>query len=174
MRRMFLPIAAVLLLTACNNSAHVASSNDSTSTAASEPDSTKAKADVSALMDGLHNGLHKNDLAAIENSMAPDALVLGTDPKEIWPFSQFKDTLKKFFADTSFHGMVYEVPAHEIRVHGGSAVIIDQYQLNDLSKKVMTRNIAHARYENGKWVLDLMSWNLVPKNEDIRKIDKAL
>ncbi|MGZ3853071.1 MAG: nuclear transport factor 2 family protein [Flavisolibacter sp.] len=174
MKRMFLPVVSVLLLTACNNSAKVASTTDSTGSATSQPDTAKSKMDVSALMDAVHNGLHKNDLAAIENSMAPDALILGTDPKEIWPFSQFKDTLKKFFADTSFHGMVYNVPAHEIRVNGTSAVIIDQYQLNDLSKKVMTRNIAHARYENGKWVLDLMSWNLVPKNEDVRKIDKAL
>lgn len=174
MKKVLIPFAAVFFLTACDNSAPVASSKDSTASTAPQMDTAKAKTDVSTLMDAVHNAFHKNDLATIENSMAPDALILGTDPKEIWPFSQFRDTLKKFFSDTSFHGMVYDVPAHEIRVHDGSAIIVDQYQLNDMSKKMMTRNIAHARYENGKWLLDLMSWNVVPTNANLRKIDKAL
>ena len=106
--------------------------------------------------------------------MAPNAIVLGTDPKEVWPFSQFRDSMTKFFADTSFHGLKYDIPTHQIEVNGNSAIIIDQYQLNDISKKVMTRNLGHARYENGKWLIDMYSWNLIPKNADIAKIDKAL
>jgi hypothetical protein len=82
--------------------------------------------------------------------------------------------MQKTFADTSFHGLQYQIPDHRISVSGNSAIIIDQYQLNEISKTMMIRNISHARYENGKWLLDLLSWNLVPTNQNISKIEKAL
>jgi ketosteroid isomerase-like protein len=176
MKQLLISFMTLFILASCNNSAQVASSTDSTGSATTEagPDSNTAKKDISALMDAVHNGLHQKDFNSIESAMSPDALVLGTDPKEVWGFGQFRDSMHKFFADTSYHGMQYQVPTHQITVHGSSAIIIDQYQLNDISKKLMTRNIAHARYENGKWLLDLMSWNLIPTNEDVPKIDKAL
>ena len=176
MKQLLISFMTLFILASCNNSAKVDSSIDSTGspTTEAQPDSLMAKKDISALMDAVHNGFHQKNLTLIESSMAPDALVLGTDPKEIWVFSQFRDSIHKFFADTSFHGMQYQVPTHQIAVHGSSAIIVDQYQLNDISKKLMTRNIAHARYEDGKWLLDLMSWNLIPTNENVPKIDKAL
>jgi ketosteroid isomerase-like protein len=176
MKQLLISFMTFFILASCNNSAKVASSTDSTGSATTEagPDSNTAKKDISALMDAVHNGIHQKDFSSIEGAMAPDALVLGTDPKEVWGFNQFRDSMHKFFADTSYHGMQYQVPTHQITVHGSSAIIIDQYQLNDISKKLMTRNIAHAQYENGKWLLDLMSWKLIPTNEDVPKIDKAL
>ena len=176
MKQLLIPVTALFFLAACNDSAKVASTSDTTNTNApgAAPDSAQAKTDIATLVNTVHNGFRQKDLSAIEKSMTADALVLGTDPTEVWEFNRFRDSIQKFFADTSFHGLQYEVPNHQIAVHGNSAIIIDQFQLNDISKKMMTRNIAHARYENGKWLLDLFSWNLVPTNRDVPKIDKAL
>jgi hypothetical protein len=181
MKQLLLPVMGLIILSSCNNDAtKTAGASDSiggktagtSENTAADP--SQAKTEITALVDAVHNGFRQKDFSMIEKSMASNAVILGTDPKEVWPFRQFRDSMAKTFADTSFHGLTYDIPAHQIEVSGNSAIIIDQYQLNAISKKVMTRNLGHARYENGKWLLDMYSWNLIPKNADISKIDKAL
>jgi len=176
MKQLLFLAAAILLFAACNNSGStVASASDSsTNSMNTKSDEATAKKEVSELMNAVHNGFRQKNFSLVENAMAPDALVLGTDPSEVWPFSQFKDSMQKFFADTAFHGMTYELPNHQIEIDGNSAVVVDQFQLNELSTKMMTRNIAHARFENGKWLIDLMSWNVAPTNQQLIEINRSL
>ncbi len=63
----------------------------------------------------------------------------------------------------------------EIRVaaDGNSAIVMEQEFFN-LTPKIQMRLVSHAIKTAGGWKLDFISWNLIPKNEDIGKIIKAL
>ncbi|MFD2246526.1 nuclear transport factor 2 family protein [Pontibacter ruber] len=177
MRKLLLPIIAMMFLLACNSPEKT---SDQTSTGNQAPDTqaavdtAKARQDLNALADELHSLFKKKDIAFVDKHMAKDGIYLGTDPNEILTFDELRDYEQKLFNDSATTIPDYKISKREIMINGPSAIIIDQYLFPDLSEKMMLRNISHARHENGKWVIDMFSWNFIPKNDDIEKINKAL
>jgi hypothetical protein len=55
-----------------------------------------------------------------------------------------------------------------------SAIAIEQFYFKLFSPNIMWRVIFHAVKSGEDWKLDFISWNFIPKNEDIEKINKAL
>lgn len=177
MRKIIFPVIAMMLLLACTESdkptSQVAEDN-STPVTQAVVDTAKARQDLNAMADDIHNLFKKKDIAFVDKYMAKDGIYLGTDPTEILTYDEFRDYEQQMFSDTALKIPDYKIARREIVVNGPSAIIIDQYFFPDISEKVMLRNISHARHENGKWMVDMFSWNFIPKNEDVPKINKAL
>ena len=137
-------------------------------------DTVKSKQDLRAMDDDMHRLFKKKDINLMDKYMSKDGIYMGTDPNEIFNYNDLRNYFDKFFKDTASKLSDYTISHKNVSVHGPSAVIINQYILPDISKKVMVRNIGHARFENGNWIIDMYSWNLISKNADIPKINKAL
>ena len=137
-------------------------------------DTAKAKQELSALADEIHGLLKKKDQRFVDAHMSKDGIYMGTDPDEVWSYETFRNYIQRAFSDSAMKISDYTISKREIRVHGNSALIIDQFMLPEISTKAMVRTISHANHENGKWTIDMYSWNLIPKNTDLQKINKAL
>jgi ketosteroid isomerase-like protein len=104
-----------------------------------------------------------------------NAMFLGTDPAEFWNKQQIID----FFlaqANDSTMKIEFKVDRREIMVaaDGKSAIIVEQYFVPLISTKMQVRCIDKVVKVNDKWMFDFVSWNVIPRNEDIPKLTAAL
>jgi uncharacterized protein (TIGR02246 family) len=138
-------------------------------------DTVAAKAAISALFDDFNTAFKGDDAGKVIVLLTDDALALGTDPSEFLDKKQISDAWTQLMADTSVT-LDYSVDRREIRLaaDGNSAVVIEQFMFPMLSSKIPVRNIYHVTKLNEKWMIDFMSFNLIPKNEDLAKLNAAL
>jgi hypothetical protein len=177
MKKTLIIATAVLLIISCNNSSETVTQDADTGISKSNPvtvDTAKARQELNAVADDLHRLFKKKDLGFMDKYLAKDGLYLGTDPDEVWTFDQFRTYMERGFSDTAARISDYSISRRDITMHGATAVVIDQYMFPELSNKVMVRTIGHARYDSGKWIFDMYSWNMIPKNEDLPKISRSL
>jgi len=140
------------------------------------PVNTEAeKASISALLDKYNSAFKAKDLNSMLTTLSSDVLVCGTDPTEFWDKKQITDIWTQALADTSLK-INYSIDRREIRLvaDGNSALVVDQYVMSLLSQKIPIRSIYHLVKVDEKWLLNYISWNFIPKNEDISKLNKAL
>jgi len=133
------------------------------------------KASVAALLDKYDSAFKAKDAPAVIALLAGNGLFCGTDPSEIWDKKQISDMWTKGFAETSLT-IDFTVDKREIMVaeDENSAIAIEQFYFKDFSPNIMWRVIFHAVKFGEDWKLDFISWNFIPKNEDIEKINKAV
>jgi len=133
------------------------------------------KASVAALLDKYDSAFKAKDAPAVIALLAGDGLFCGTDPSEIWDKKQISDGWTQAFADTSLM-IDFTVDKREIMVatDENSAIAIEQFYFKLFSPNIMWRVIFHAVKSGEDWKLDFISWNFIPRNEDIEKINKAL
>jgi len=138
-------------------------------------DTAAAKDSVSTLLDKFNSAMKAKDANTIAALITEDGLICGTDPSEFWDKSRFVEEWKKAAADTSVK-FTYSIDKQEIRIasDGNSAIAIEQAILASLSPKIPFRLVYHAVKTGDKWLIDFASWNFIPKNEDIPKLNKAL
>jgi hypothetical protein len=177
MKKFFLFLSVLATVYACNNS----SKNETNATDSSvvsmntEPtDSAQAHKDLGTLMDSVDNAFKRKDISFIENYMTKDGLYMGTDPDEIQNYDEYHNYIVNAMKDTTMKSWDFNVTRRIINAKGSSAIIVEQFMFPAISNKVMLRTISHARYENNKWVIDMHSYNVIPKNADLAKIDKVL
>jgi len=111
------------------------------------------------------------------NLVTEDGLYCGTDPKELWDKKTFSDYITKAFADTSMGAINYTIDKCEIRVekNGTSAIALEQFRMDVFfSPKTPLRMVSHLIKDGDNWKFDFTSLSLVPTNEDIHKINKAV
>ena len=130
---------------------------------------------VADLFNKYYSALNAKDAAILVTFLTEDALVCGTDPSEFWNKEEITELWTQSLADTTFKINI-TIDKRKIRVaeDGNSAVVVEQYILPFLSSKIPIRTVSHAVETNDKWMIDFMSFNLIPKNEDISKLNKAL
>ena len=138
-------------------------------------DLNAAKAEVNALMDSYLTAWNAKDANTLIALIADDGLFCGSDPTEIMDKKMISDIWKQVFADSTMN-FPYTVDKREIRMvsDGKSAVVMEQNISNPFTPKIPWRLVFHAVKAEEGWKLDFISWNLIPKNEDIGKLNKAL
>ena len=96
-------------------------------------------------------------------------------PAEFWDKKQISDMWTQAFADTSLK-INYSIDKREIRLSsdGKSALVIEQFVMQALSQKMPVRMINHVVKTGEIWMIDFVSWNFIPRNEDIGKLNKVL
>lgn len=138
-------------------------------------DTTAAKEAVTNLLDKWYSAMKAKDVNAMTTLLTDDGLLCGTDPSEFWDKKTYIDEWTKLAADTSFV-VNYTIDKREIRIaaDGNSALAIEQMFFKALSEKMPFRLVYHLVKNNEDWQFDFISWNFIPKNEDIPKLNKAL
>jgi uncharacterized protein (TIGR02246 family) len=133
------------------------------------------KAAVAALFDKFNSAYNAKNAADLAAVLTEDALCCGTDPSEYWNKKEIIDLWTQFFTDTTLK-INYSYNKREIRIasDGNSAIVVEQYIMPFISSKIPLRNVSNAVKTNGNWMIDFISWNFIPKNEDIPKLNKAV
>ncbi len=57
---------------------------------------------------------------------------------------------------------------------GKSAITVEQFMAPMISKTIPVRLITHMKQSSDGWKFDFVSWNMIPVNEDLPVLDKAL
>ncbi|HET9431425.1 MAG TPA: nuclear transport factor 2 family protein [Chitinophagaceae bacterium] len=174
MKRILIPAMAILL--ACNQSEQTREQEmkEGKQSLTEALDTVQARKDLNTMADDMHSTFKKKDISFIEKYMSRNGIYLGTDPVEILNYNDYVSYMQKLVSDTALHISDYTISRRDITINGTSALIIDQLYMPEISKKLMLRNICHANFENGKWVVDMYAWNFLAKNEEIPRIDKAV
>jgi uncharacterized protein (TIGR02246 family) len=138
-------------------------------------DKSAAKEAVNKLMDTYLKFWNAKDASSLSTLLVDDGLFCGTDPTELMDTKAITIAWTQAFADTTLK-FNFSVDKREIRVtaDGNSAIIVEQFTSNPYTPKIPWRLVSHAVKSGDKWKLDFISWNLIPKNEDIGKLNKAL
>jgi len=113
-----------------------------------------------------------NKMTALCND---NAMFLGTDPSEFWNKKQITDLFMAQASDSTMK-IEFKVDRREILVaaDGKSAIIVEQFFIPLISTKMQVRCIDKVVKAGDKWMFDLLSWNIVARNEDIPKLNAAL
>ena len=133
------------------------------------------KAAVADLFDKYYSAINAKDAAILPTFLTEDVLVCGTDPSEFWNKEQITELWTQALAETTLEINI-TIGKREIRVadDGSSAIVVEQYIFPFISSKIHIRTVSNAVKTNDKWMIDFMSFNFIPKNEDISKLNKAV
>lgn len=133
------------------------------------------KVAVNAFLDKYDAAFKAKDAPAVIALLAETGLFCGTDPSEVWNKKQISEGWTAAFADTSMM-IDFTVDKREILIaeDRNSAIAIEQFYFKLFSPNLAWRVIFHAIKSGEDWKLDFISWNFIPKNEDIEKLNKAV
>jgi ketosteroid isomerase-like protein len=138
-------------------------------------DTTTAKEEVINALDQFHAAFMAKDAKIVSSMLDNDGLYCGTDPDEVFDKKGLMEQLSPLFADTA-HTVQYTIEKREIRIDAGgnSALAMEQAVYKIVSPKIPVRLISHLIKSEDGWIVDFYSWNFIPLNEDIEKMNKAL
>lgn len=138
-------------------------------------DTAAAKVEVNSLMDKYLTAWNAKDATTLSTLLTEDGLFCGTDPTELMNKKMTSDAWIQAFSDTSTN-YSYSVEKREIRItsDGNSAIAMEQFTMKAISPKMPCRIVNHAVKTADGWKIDFISWSLIPKNEDIAKLNKAV
>ena len=134
-----------------------------------------SKVAVTELFDKYYTALNARDANTCLSFFAEDVLLCGTDPSEFWNKTDASKMLTQMLADTTIK-FNFKIDKREIRISndGNSAVVVEQMIANFISPKIPLRVDYHLVKNNNVWQIDFSSDNLIPYNEDLAKLNKAL
>jgi len=160
----FAILAAMIIITACQTKTRIV-----------PVDTGAAKLAVTALLDKYNSAMNAKDANTLMNLLTEDGLYCGTDSRELLSKAELSDMMKQSLADTSLV-VNYSIDKREIRItaDGNSAIALEQMFFKAFSEKIPVRMIYHLVKNDDNWQFDFVSWNFIPDNEDIGKINKAL
>jgi len=138
-------------------------------------DLNAAKVSVTAALDKFNAEFKGKDANTLMTLLTDDGLYCGTDSKELLNKVDLSKMVTQSFADSTLK-LDYTVDKREIRIakDGNSAVALEQFFMQSFSQKIPVRMIYHLVKNNDNWLFDFVSWNFIPNNEDITKLNKAL
>jgi uncharacterized protein (TIGR02246 family) len=138
-------------------------------------DTAAAKVAVTTVLDKYNSAMKAKDANTIMTLLTDDGLYCGTDSKELLNKADLLSGMNQSFADTTLV-MNYTIDKREIRIaaDGNSAIAVEQMFFKAYSQKIPIRMVYHLIKNNDNWLFDFVSWNFIPNNEDLGKLNKAL
>lgn len=141
----------------------------------------ETKVDLNSVTEEVNTFMEKNkkiwetnDTTALKEIYADELVIFGTDPYELWTKRQYLDEWKKIIAE----GFIFEHSdiKRDIRVakNGKSAMVSEQYFIPMISSKFQVRAVFQVEKNGDKWLINYLSWAIIPRNEDIEKLNAAL
>jgi hypothetical protein len=164
MKKILFSFMAVVIITACQQKPKTVT-----------VDLNAEKVAVAATLDKYHSALIAKDINTILSMLADNGLYCGTDSKEFLDKASISTEMTKMFADTTLK-VNYSIIKREIRVaaDGNSAIGVDQFIMDFISPKIPVRWVFHLTKTGDNWIFDFSSLSLIPNNEDLGKLNKAL
>ena len=159
----------VILFTACNRGNETDGEIGSTDTSVNFP-----RASIIKVLDSMHQGFRTKNFKLMESFLTEDGLYLGTDPTEIWSKKQLSQYFDK--SNRNSKDLTYNILSRTILPgkNFNTALCVEQYYLSTMSDKMMVRSISRLVKRDESWKISFYSWNFIPRNEDIKKLNEAL
>ncbi len=134
------------------------------------------KGEINSMLDQFHATMIAKNAEAQAAMFTDDGIFCGTDPTEVWDKKTITDYLTKAFADTAMLINKYSIDRREIKVDddGQCAYILDQFTMDVISTKMPIRFTGHVIKQNDKWVFDFTSFAIIPKNEEMGRLNDAI
>jgi uncharacterized protein (TIGR02246 family) len=163
-RTFYLMLVAAIIISACQ-----------TKTKIVPADTAAAKIAVTSVLDKFSSAMKAKDSNAIMTLLTDDGLYCGTDSKELLNKADLLNLMNQMFSDTSYVPN-YIIDKREIRIAAdcNSAIAVEQMFDKSFSQKIPFRMVYHLVKNNENWLFDFISWNIIPNNEDLGKLSKAL
>ena len=163
-RTFYLMLVAVIIITACQPKTKIV-----------PVDTAAAKVAVTTVLDKYNSAFKAKDVNAIMTLLTTDGLYCGTDSKELMDKASLSNMMNQTLVDTSLK-VNYTIDKREIRIaaDGNSAIAVEQMFFKAFSQKIPMRMVYHLVKNNDNWLFDFVSWNFIPNNEDLGKLNKAL
>lgn len=160
----YVMLVAVMTITACQ-----------TKTKIVPVDTAAAKVAVTTVLDKYNSAFKAKDANTLMTLLTDNGLYCGTDSKELLDKASLSNTMNQSFADTSLK-VNYTIDKREIRIaaDGNSAIAVEQMFIKAFSQKIPIRMVYYLVKNNDNWLFDFVSWNFIPNNEDLGKLNKAL
>lgn len=138
-------------------------------------DTEAVKAELATFMDEYNLAYKAMDINKMLALCNDDAVFLGTDPSEVWDKKQITEYFNSQGSDSTMK-LEFEIDRREIMVaaDGNSAIVVEQFVVPLISAKLTVRSIDKVVKVGDSWKFDLLSWNMLARNEDIPKINAAL
>ncbi len=136
---------------------------------------TELEDEVTKVLDAHWSALKAKDADAVIALVSEDFLSCGSDPDEFWNKTDMYNTVKQMLTNSELK-IDITVDKREIRIakDGHSAIAFEQMFLIPFSQKIPVRTVYHLVKENKTWLIDFSSTGLIPNNNDIEKLNKAL
>jgi hypothetical protein len=134
------------------------------------------EAALNELMDKIDASFKDRSDSTLKASTTEDVLICGTDPSEFWNKQQFLEQLEQMKQDTSNTATeLKSIGDRKIKVapDGNSAIVVTQYIIS-WSPKIPVRQVNHFVKTNDKWMIQFINVALIPKNEDLQKLNEAI
>jgi len=163
-KTLYLMLVAVIIITACQPKTKIV-----------PVDTAAAKVAVTTVLDKYNSAFKAKDANAIMTLLTDDGLYCGTDSKELLDKASLSNMMNQTLADTSLK-VNYTIDKREIRIaaDGNSAIAVEQMFFKAFSQKMPMRMVYHLVKNGDNWLFDFVSWNFIPNNEDLGKLNKAL
>jgi ketosteroid isomerase-like protein len=129
---------------------------------------------VNDRIDKLLSAMKAQDVATLTSFLTEDIIGCGSDPSEFWNKQQITDLWTQMLADTSPEINNIGMRVIKVSADGNSAIAIEQYFMPMYTPNIPFRNVYHFVKTNNNWMIDFFSTALIPKNEDLPKLNKAL
>jgi ketosteroid isomerase-like protein len=162
-KNLFLFIIAVIFMTACQQTPEQVSVNIEAE-----------KAAIEDMLEDFLNGIKAQDVDTMASFILEDALVCGTDPSEFWNKEEIVDLWKQMLTESPIEFKYIGDKAIKVAPDGNSAIAVDQYYIPIYSPNIPWRNVYSLTKVEDKWMISFWSIALIPKNEDLEAINKAL
>lgn len=156
-----------LSLTACQQSAEKQES--------APIDKQAIEKEAGSIMDRMYEAQKLNHFSDMNDLMADDGILLGTDPAEVMGKAAVLETLNKYAQDSVFAAMLatltFDVKKRDFIVaDDGSQVIVTDLVQSSFSK-LPIRAMAIMKKYDGKWMIFYGSNGFLINNEDMAKVD---
>ncbi|HZY82367.1 MAG TPA: nuclear transport factor 2 family protein [Cyclobacteriaceae bacterium] len=138
-------------------------------------DKEAAMREVTEMLDSYEQAFAAEDATAIGGTLTDDGTFYGTDPTEAWTRAQVMSIFEQFKADSATSTTFTESSRTITLTDGGNgANIVTQGIYPFISSIVPVRVVAHAVNIEGTWKFDVVSYNMIPRNDDVVKINAAV
>lgn len=136
---------------------------------------TELEDEVTKVLDAHWSALKAKDADAVIALVSEDFLSCGSDPDEFWNKTDMYNTVKQMLTNSELK-IDITIDKREIRItkDGNSAIAFEQMFLIPFSRKIPVRTVYHLVKVNKTWLIDFSSTGLIPNNNDIEKLNKAL
>jgi len=157
-------LISVILITGCQSKTRIV-----------PVDTAAAKVAVTTVLDNYNSAMKAKDTKTLMSFLTDDGLYCGTDSRELLDKVSLSDMMTQSFADTAMK-VDYSIDKREIRIaaDGNSAIAVEQMFFKAFSQKIPIRMVYHLVKNGDSWLFDFVSWNFIPNNEDLGKLNKAL
>ena len=118
------------------------------------------RADIDALIDGLHQNAHEGNFQTYFDRYTPDAVFLGTDKSERWTMEEFKVYAERAFEDG--HGWTYLVKERNWEGEGNTRWF-DEVLLNE--KLGHCRGTGVVELIDGEWKIAHYALTMLVPND---------